>query len=235
VSTPRLRFEPRPFVTIAAAAFIALTVGLGRWQAHRAQEKEARQALYEARMSEPPVQLTGAVRSPEPILFRRVRARGRWIPGRQVYVDNRVHEGKAGFEVITPLRIEPGEAVVLVDRGWVARTAAYPDAPPVAVPEGAAETTGLATVPNMRFIELSSQAISGSVFQNLTIDRFRAWSGLAVLPIVILDDHPGPGLAAVSERPDAGVAMHRQYEFTWFLLAATALALWIALNLRRAR
>jgi surfeit locus 1 family protein len=231
----RLRFAPRPVPTIAAAALIALTVGLGRWQAHRAEEKEARQALYEARMSEPPVQLTAQVDSAEPLLFRRVHAHGSWIPERQAYVDNRVHDGKAGFEVITPLRIAPGGAVVLVDRGWVARTAAYPDPPPVAVPGGAAEVSGLATVPTARFIELSSQAISGSVFQNLTLDRFRAWSGIAVLPVVILDDHPGPGLAAASERPDTGVAMHRQYEFTWFLLAATTLVLWLVLNVRRTR
>jgi surfeit locus 1 family protein len=97
------------------------------------------------------------------------------------------------------------------------------------------QVTGLATIPAERFIELSSQALTGSVFQNLTIDRFRAWSGLAVLPVVILDDHPATELAAVSERPDAGVAMHRQYEFTWFLLAATTLVLWLSLNVRRTR
>jgi cytochrome oxidase assembly protein ShyY1 len=37
----------------------------------------------------------------------------------------------------------------------------------------------------------------------------------------------------VRERPDAGVAKHREYELTWFLLAATAGALWIGLNARK--
>jgi len=71
------------------------------------------------------------------------------------------------------------------------------------------------------------------VFQNLTIERYRAWSGLAILPIVIVADVPGAGLAAVREKPDAGAATNRQYEFTWFLLAATAAVMWAALNLRR--
>ena len=229
-----VRFAPRALPTLAAAAFIALTVSLGRWQAHRAEEKEARQALYEARMSEPPVALAGPLDSAEPILFRRVRATGRWIAERQAFVDNRVHDGKAGFEVVTPLRLASG-AVVLVNRGWIARDDDYPKAPAVPVPDGLAQVTGLATVPSQRFIELAPQAITGSVFQNLTIERYRAWSGLPVLPLVILADDTAPRLAPVAERPDAGVAMHRQYEFTWFLLAATAAVLWLALNLRRGR
>src|SRR6185437_4946816 len=162
-----VRFAPRALPTLAAAAFIALTVSLGRWQAHRAEEKEARQALYEARMSEPPVALTGPLHSAEPILFRRVRATGRWIAERQAFVDNRVHAGKAGFEVVTPLRLASG-AVVLVNRGWIALDDDYPKAPAVPVPDGLAQVTGLATVPSQRFIELAPQAITGSVFQNLT-------------------------------------------------------------------
>jgi len=38
-------FTPRLVPTLAAAAMIALTLALGRWQTERAQEKEAKQAL----------------------------------------------------------------------------------------------------------------------------------------------------------------------------------------------
>ena len=71
--------------------------------------------------------------------------------------------------------------------------------------------------------------------QNLSIERFAAASGLPVLPVVVLLEAPPPGLAPVSERPDAGIAKHLEYAFTWFALAATAAALWLALNLKRAR
>jgi cytochrome oxidase assembly protein ShyY1 len=55
-----------------------------------------------------------------------------------------------------------------------------------------------------------------------------------VLPVVVLADMPAPGLEAVRERPDTGVDKHREYMLTWSALAATALVLWIALNVRRA-
>jgi surfeit locus 1 family protein len=228
-------FTPGIVPTIAAAAFIALTVYLGRWQAHRAEEKLGRQAAYEARVHEPPVQLTGAVDSAEPLLYRRVRAAGRWMPERQVYVDNKVHGGRAGFEVVTPLELAGAHEALLVNRGWIERGPEYPRAPRVDAPAGEVVVTGMATEPPARFLELGPGAITGNVFQNLTVERFRAWSGLRVLPVVVLADEPGPGLTAVTEEPDAGVAKHREYEMTWFLLAATAAILWISLNLHRPR
>jgi surfeit locus 1 family protein len=228
----RYAFAPRVVPTLAAAAFIALTGWLSHWQAGRAAEKDGRQALYEARMAEPPLEIAGPVASAEPILFRRVHASGKWIEGKQAFVDNQVHEGVAGFEVVTPLELAGG-AVVLVNRGWVARSAAYPSPPKVPVPPGRAQVTGLATLPPRRFVELSPQAIAGNVFQNLTLERYRNWSGIDVLPVMILADPTDPGLVAVSERPNAGADQNREYEATWFLLAATAAVLWLALNLKR--
>ena len=112
---------------------IALTVSLGRWQLHRAEEKEARQALLERHMAEAPLRLTGPVPSAEPLLFRRVHAEGEWLGERQIYIDNQVHEGRAGFAVITPLRLRGSDAVLLVNRGWTARGSEYPRAPRISV------------------------------------------------------------------------------------------------------
>jgi surfeit locus 1 family protein len=231
----RFSFEPGLVATVAAAALIALTVWLGNWQLGRAEEKRARQALLEARMNDTPVRLTGAGPDAQSLLYRRVGAAGRWIGSKQFYVDNRIRDGRAGFEVITPLELKPGPGVVLVNRGWIARTADYPRAPRVAVPDAPAEISGLAIRPPERFLELSPQAVSGDVWQNLSIERFAKASGLALLPVVVLLDAPPAGLAAVIEKPDARIEKHIEYAFTWFALAATAFALWLGLNMKRAR
>ena len=221
--------------TAAAAAFIALTLWLGSWQVNRGAEKAQRQELFEARMAETAVRLTGSVPSAEPLMYRRVRASGEWIADRQIFVDNQIREGRAGFHVITPLRIDGSADAVLVNRGWIARSAAYPRAPEVDIPRGHVEVSGLATRPPARYLELTSETIAGNVWQNLSIERFRERSGLPVLPVVVLQDTAAPGLVPVREAPDAGIARHREYALTWFSLAATALVLWIVLNLRRER
>ncbi len=228
-------FAPRAVPTVAAIAFVALTVFLGRWQVDRGAEKETRQALLEGRLREPPVVLTGSVDDAEPLVFRRVRAAGAWIAEGQIFIDNRIREGRAGFEVVTPLRLEGRREAVLVNRGWIARGPEYPRAPDVAIPAGRVEVAGTAVVASRRFLELSADTVSGNVWQNLDLGRYRARAGIAVLPVVIDADAPGAGLAAVRERPDAGIEKHREYALTWFSLAALAAALWVALNMRRVR
>jgi surfeit locus 1 family protein len=228
-------FTPRLWPTVAAALLIALTLWLGRWQTSRAHEKDARQALLDARIRETPVMLTGSVDAAEPLLYRRVRAAGAWVPEGQVLIDNQVVAGRAGYHVITPLRLEGRGESVLVNRGWIARTARYPVPPEVAVPAGRVEVAGMATLPPKRFLELSAAAESGNVWQNLSIERYRSRTGRAILPFVVLADPAPAGLVAVREAADAGAAKHREYALTWFSLAVTALALWIVLNTRKAR
>ncbi len=228
-------FAPRLVPTAAALVMFALTVSLGRWQAGRADEKAGRQALLEARVAEAPLRLTGSVRSAEDVLFRRVRVKGHFVPAGQVFVDNRIHGGRAGFHVMTPLALEGAGPLVLVNRGWVARSSSYPAAPDVPVPAGEQVIEGLATVPPARFVELSGDTVAGNVWQNLSIARYAARAGREVLPVVVLAAPPGPGLAAVVEKPDAGIAKHQEYSLTWFSLAATVVALWGGLNLKRVR
>ena len=227
-------FAPRPVPTVAAVALMALTLWLGNWQDRRAAEKTERQALLEARVAAAPLTITGAGGSAQDLLFRRVRAQGRFLPEGQIFVDNRIHGGRAGYHVMTPFRLAPSGALVLVNRGWVARGPAYPAPPAVAVPEGERAITGLAVLPPARFLELSADYVEGSVWQNLSIERFAQRTKEPVVPVVLLASPPGEGLVVVEERPDAGIAKHREYSLTWFSLAATVAVLWVALNLRKA-
>jgi surfeit locus 1 family protein len=228
-------FTPRAWPTLGAAALIVLTLWLGRWQTHRGDEKETLQALLESRVRETPVVLSGSVAAAEPLVFRRVRAAGEWMPEGQVFIDNQVRDGRAGFAVVTPLRLAGSKDAVLVNRGWIARTAEYPRAPEVGVPAGRVEVSGIATVPPRRVLELGPATVSGNVWQNLSLERYRSRTTTPVLPVVIVADIPAPGLAPLRERPDTGIARHREYALTWFALAATAFVLWIGLNVKRAR
>jgi surfeit locus 1 family protein len=212
---------------------IALTLWLGRWQTHRGDEKAARQAMLEARAREAPVVIGDSPGPADALLYRHVRVTGQWIPEGQVFIDNQVAQGRAGFYVITPLRVAGGRRAVLVNRGWIARTADYPRAPEVPVPSGEAHVEGLAALPPARFLELSSETVSGNVWQNLSLARYAERMRMELVPVLILAEPPAPGLIGVHERPDTGIARHREYALTWFSLAATCAVLWIVFSFRR--
>ena len=227
------RFAPGFWPTVATALLVFLTVFLARWQTDRGDEKQARQSLFESRMHEPAVELAAAPAGEE-VLYRHVRATGEYVAAGQIYIDNQVHEGRAGFEVVTPLKLASG-AVVLVERGWIERDSRYPRAPEVPVPSGTVTVSGIAALPPRRYLELSGETITGDVWQNLSIEKYGARNGGKVLPFLLVADVAPPGLTAIRERPDTGIERHREYALTWYAFAATALGLWIALGFRARR
>jgi surfeit locus 1 family protein len=193
---------------------IALTFSLGRWQTQRGDEKAVRQAMLEARAREAPMVIGDSPGPAEALLYRHVRVTGQWIPEGQV-------------------RVAGGRRAVLVNRGWIARTADYPRAPDVPVPSGEAHVEGLAALPPARFLELSSETVSANVWQNLSLARYAERMRMELVPVLILAEPPAHGLVAVHERPDTGIERHREYALTWFSLAATGAVLWIVFSFRR--
>lgn len=217
----------------AAAAIVlgtmvtVIAVLLGNWQMRRGDAKEALQVRRDAAESAAPVTLSALADLAETVepLPRRVRAAGVFIPEATVFVDNRPLEGRAGFQVVTPLRIA-GDAVVLVSRGWVARDLRDPAAVPrVGTPDGAVEIEGMAVERVPRLMELArpqSQKVPG-IWPNLDFDAYQQAAGLKVARFVVQQTSEQPdGLKRIWPRPDYGVHTHRGYAFQWFGLALLA-------------
>lgn len=228
------RFRPALLPTLALLLLVAATVALGNWQHQRAQDKQSLRDQYEAASRTPPLEL-GATAAADParLRFRPVRAQGTYDPAHQMLIDNKVHDGRPGFEVVTPLRLGDGTAYVLVDRGWVAQRgtrAALPSVPP---PSGTIVVEGRINLPPARYLELAADADTGPIRQNLDIARIAAASGLPLLPFVVEQTQDsGDGLVRDWPAPDFGIDQHRSYMVQWYSLAALGIVLWLALNWR---
>lgn len=227
---PRLAWVPLA-ATIVVAALGAV---LGNWQLGRAAEKRAMQELYERRTHEAPVAVPGTPAAAEELELRKVEVRGRFDATRAVYIDNRMHRGTPGFHVIMPLAIGGGPLYVLVNRGWVAAEPGRRAAPRVATPEGEVTVTGTATVPSGRHLELSTKVAEGNIWQNLVLERYRQATGLAVQPVVILQESAlDDGLVRDWPPPEFGIHKHYGYAFQWFALSATAIVFYVVTRVRK--
>ena len=98
-------------------AFGALFTSLGAWQVRRADESRATLAQFasgaETVLATLPASLDDAAR------FHRVEVEGEYSVEQQFLLDNMLHDGAAGYHVLTPLRMRGSERRVLVNRGWV--------------------------------------------------------------------------------------------------------------------
>jgi len=235
-SAIRWAFRPRFVTTAAAVVFCVLSVSLGNWQLRRAAEKETAQAQREAQLRGEPVMLPARPIDAETWAWRRVAVRGEFAGRYGILVDNRTRDGRAGYELVTPLRIEGSDRYVLVNRGWAPQGRTRDELPSARAPTGTVRLEGIAVVPPAQVFELGDPASAGRVWPNLDIDRFRSWSGLSLQPVVVLQTSDlDDGLLRRWPRAESDAAKHRAYALQWYIFAVLTVILYAALNLKRVR
>lgn len=233
------RFRPGLWPTLAVAALLPSMVALGFWQLHRAEEKQTLQEEYDARATGPAVRIEPRVQRAEDLRFYRVTVRGRYETANQLYIDNRVHQGRPGYHVVTPLRIEDSEVRVLINRGWLPLGPDRAQLPPAPAPAGVQEIAGVATAPSDKPFRLGAEAELRSdgqtLWQHMDLTRFAAGVRYPVQPVLVLldPDSVAGGFTREWSRLDAGIAVHHGYAFQWFMLAATLLVIYLFLGWRR--
>ncbi len=119
-------------------ALTASFIALGFWQLGRDHHKQdlVREAKAAYAAPAPDIASTGAATP-----GARAQASGVYDAAHEVLLRNQVHGGKNGDDVLTPLRLADGRAV-MVDRGWVAAVGDQ-DPGPTAVASGPVRVAGI--------------------------------------------------------------------------------------------
>jgi surfeit locus 1 family protein len=203
---------------------------LGRWQLHRAEQKEAIQSRLERQAKLPTLTGQAVITSNDPgaLLQRSVSVRGRWLADRTIFLDNRPMGGRQGLYVVTPLALEGDQAVVLVQRGWVPRN--FMDrslVPVIGTPGGTVSIEGRIAPPPGKLYEFTV-AESGHIRQNLDIKNFSAEIGVPLQSWTIQQlGTASDGLSRQWPVVSAGIEKHYGYAFQWFALSALIAILYV--------
>jgi|KBSMisStaDraftv2_1062788.scaffolds.fasta_scaffold222182_2 surfeit locus 1 family protein len=221
-------------VWLAALAAMAATARLGLWQLDRAAQKQAIERAWSERAQLAPLPAAELPHDAGDLVakvHRRIVVEGRWLEGQTLYLDNRTQHGLAGFVVVTPLVLGPGDAV-LVQRGWAPRDAADRTRVPAApLADGPIRLEArIATWPSPR-LALSSAAEQGPIRQNLDPAQLSRDIGMALRPLSLLQLSAAQVPDALEREwaaPPQDVWKHQGYAAQWFALTALicGLALW---------
>jgi cytochrome oxidase assembly protein ShyY1 len=206
-------------IAIVVAVIFCL---LGVWQLRRNQEKhdKARRALA----------AYGAPGGPG-----RTEVRGTYDtdPAHETLLRDRTHANRDGVDVLTPLRVADGSAVV-VDRGWIPLNATVP-----APPAGSIDVRGVvhsATPTNPPLVEHDNGRVSVAV---VDLNEIRARVPYRVQSSWVEAQYQNPKPVgagpALPVPPPVDPVNHMEYAIQWFAFALIPLIGWPVLMWRRAK
>ena len=232
------RARPRPLPALLALPLAAALAGLGLWQLERAAEKRALLERHAERRAAAPLPALPRPCDPDRHRYLRVRLRGRYLPDRQILLENRVHRGRVGYHVYSVLVPADGGPWVLVNRGWIPAPPRRAEAQAPPPPAGEAEVTGMLNRPAAVGLRLG-EALEGPLRWPLVVPYLDAGIaaralGREVYGCVVYLDRGAPGGFVREWRiVELGPERHRAYAVQWFALAAAVLAIWLAVRRRR--
>lgn len=214
------------WTTLLVIAGVLVLIRLGLWQLDRHEQRRAFNQFVADRWRQEPFDLAN---NPLPddlheLEYRRVQVEGVFDYDHQILLTNQIHSGAPGVNLITPLVMEDGRAV-LVARGWIPVNRATPDQwsqfeePPGAPVIGLIQESQLLPNGSAPPVPPSPQV----EWYTLNIDAIQPQMPYPLLPVFILQlPEDGRSRNAFPFRAEPIVldeGAHFSYAIQWFMFA----------------
>ena len=205
---------------------VVLMVYLSLWQFHRLDERKTFNSEVRERSSQSVVDVsTLDVSDPAAVQWRPAGAKGMYLADEQVLILNRSQGGVAGMNVLTPLQLADGRAVI-INRGFIALSATPPPAP-----AGVVKVVGVLRSTEERSTGQAREA-SGELteFFRLDIDRLQQQIEPELLAVALVAEVSEPAdsstLLPVSP-PELSEGSHLSYAIQWLIFSTAVIVGWV--------
>ena len=111
-----VEFSPSRWPTLVTLVLFGFLLALGFWQLDRAEQKREIVNQYRGDKNGVVIRLNAGMRSAGDLEYQRASSVGHYDSAHQLLLDNRVHEGQAGYQVLTPFILRNSDVAVLVNR-----------------------------------------------------------------------------------------------------------------------
>lgn len=232
------QFAPKWWPTLATLILLPVLISLGFWQLSRADEKREILRQQEIKASLPVLQVNASDLPRKTVEYRHLRITGEYQPEFLIYIDNRVNQGRVGYDVVVPLRLADSDKYVLVNRGWIKATQSRSQLPAVVIPKGQQTLTGIAKYDPKDVVSMGSGNRLGEQWPALVrwidISALTKQTGLTFKPFLFLQDKlPADSLQRdwvfINSPPEKNLS----YALQWFSLAAALVLIYFFVNLKK--
>ena len=205
---------------------VVLMVYLSLWQFHRLDDRKTFNSEVIERSSQSVVDVsTLDISDPVAVQWRRAGAKGTYLADEQVLIVNRSQGGVAGMNVLTPLLLDDGRAII-VNRGFIALNGTPP-----AAPSGVVKVVGVLRSTEDRTTGQAREA-SGELteFFRLDISRLQQQIEPELLNVALVAEVSEPAdsstLLPVSA-PELSQGSHLSYAIQWLIFATAVIVGWV--------
>jgi surfeit locus 1 family protein len=230
-------FRPLPTLTVVCAILCAALVALGSWQLQRLQWKRQLIGEVNRKIVAAPITLDAALAMGGGAQYQRVRLTGRFDNRHEAYVFATGPEGAPVFHVVVPFRLDDGR-LLLVDRGIVPRDLRSPAVRTRGLIDGETALIGVWRVPDPPGTFTPKPDLAARIWYARDVASISRADhvNLAAPVIVEADATPNPGGWPKGGQTEVAFRNeHLQYAFTWFLMAAGLIGVYLAYHVSRGR
>ncbi len=226
---PLLKARPQFWPTMITIPCLFLVIGLGVWQVQRLEWKTSMIEQIDARLQAEAVDIRSIADSLPANLFALVQLQGEWLHDKEVILAGRYYRNKLGHHVLTPLRLESGELVV-VNRGWVPKDQKSQESRPESLTSGVVSLEGIVQPMNQRNMFTPENNPAKGEWYWVERAALEAYVGSPLLD----------GYVEQVRLPDSGVSLpiaadkdvevrndHLMYAITWFAIACSMMVIYV--------
>lgn len=232
---PAFRLDLNWKITLFTMLFLPVLIGLGFWQLERAEQKRIIQESLARQQALPPIdwqEYQQMAAEQGELRYRRIRLTGRFDDQRSYLIENKTHQGRWGYHLVTPFYLSGGEAL-LVNRGWLAGTGYRDQLPEFETPRQEVTIDGWLFTPSKNRL-LREQPTGGQWPKlRLAVDAEIAQKDMQrpFAPQLLQLGEQNPGAYVIEWQPlNMSPTQHIGYSVQWFGLALALAILWLAAN-----
>ena len=230
-------FSPGILPTIVTLFFIYVMISMAQWQATKAQYKVNLEEKIAERKNLPAISLDELPRTNDERLFLPVVVNGLYDADKYFLLDNRVVNGRVGYDVYTPLH-RADDSVILVNRGFVVQGASRDHLPEVLTPDFEFSVKGLLDNPPSKTVVLADNVNQSNtwpvVLQYLDLEEVKTMLGKPVFDMIIrLDENEEYGFTRVIPALNLFSAKNTGYAFQWYAMTMALIIIYFTVNTKK--
>lgn len=229
-------FAPSWLPTLTVLILLPILISLGFWQIQRAEYKKSLLIRYQQQFQQTPLTFATIKTAPslQQLQYYPVNLQGKFDNQHIFLLDNKFYQHQLGYQVLTPFIPNGENTTILINRGWIPRTAAQDLAK---ISNDSQSINGLFFIPTQQTLVLKNLPITNAwprVIEKIDTQKISDWLQKPVAPWIILLA-PNTANGFVREWNPVVITPYKNigYAIQWFAMALTLLIIFIVVNTKR--